>query len=48
MGRTAANLLGRHNSATFLLLGILLHPLQWAGERLSRRPSALRIIARKD
>lgn len=46
MGRTFANILGGHNSVIFLLLGIALHPLQWLGERLSRRPSALRVIAR--
>lgn len=46
MGRTIANVVGRGNSVFFLLLGIALHPLQWLGERLSRRPSALRIIAR--
>jgi 2-polyprenyl-3-methyl-5-hydroxy-6-metoxy-1,4-benzoquinol methylase len=46
MGRTIANLLGCRNSVVFLLLGIALHPLQWLGERLSGRPSALRLIAR--
>jgi 2-polyprenyl-3-methyl-5-hydroxy-6-metoxy-1,4-benzoquinol methylase len=47
MGRTAANLLHRRNSLPFLLLGILLHPVQWLGEIISGRPSALRVIARK-
>lgn len=46
MGRTLANILGGRNSVMFLLLGIALHPLQWLGERLSGRPSALRVIAR--
>lgn len=46
MGRTIANLLGRSSSVIFLLLGIALHPFQWLGERLSGRPSALRVIAR--
>lgn len=46
MGRTVANLLGRRISVIFLLLGIALHPFQWLGERLSKRPSALRVIAR--
>jgi len=46
MGRTVANLLGRRVSVIFLLFGIALHPVQWLGERLSMRPSALRIIAR--
>lgn len=47
MGRTIANWRGRHNSTAFFLLGILLHPIQWLGERLSGHPSALRVIARK-
>lgn len=46
MGRTIANVLGQRISVIFLLLGIALHPLQWLGERLSKRPSALRVIAR--
>lgn len=46
MGRTFATMLGGRNSVIFLLLGIALHPLQWLGERLSRRPSALRVLAR--
>ena len=47
MGRSLANLCGARNSLPFLLAGVALHPIQWAGERLSRRPSALRLIARK-
>jgi SAM-dependent methyltransferase len=46
MGRTVANLLGRKNSPFFIVLGIVLHPIQWLGERFSRRPSALRAVAR--
>lgn len=46
MGRTFANILGGRNTVIFLLLGIALHPVQWLGERLSGRPSALRVIAR--
>lgn len=46
MGRTVANLLRRHNSPVFILLGAALFPIQWLGERISRRPSALRVIAR--
>lgn len=46
MGRTLANVFGRQNNLAFLLAGIALHPLQWLGERLTRQPSALRIIAR--
>ncbi|MDB5698453.1 MAG: hypothetical protein JWN69_1257 [Alphaproteobacteria bacterium] len=47
IGRTLANLLGMRNTLPFLLAGIALHPFQWLGERLTRKPSALRIIARK-
>lgn len=47
MGRSLANALGQDNTLPFLLAGIALHPLQVAGERLSGRPSALRIIARR-
>ena len=47
MGRSLANAFGQPNSLAFLLAGILLHPLQWLGEKLSGRPSAIRIIARK-
>lgn len=47
MGRTLANALGAGNSLPFLLAGIALHPVQWIGEKLSKRPSALRIIARR-
>lgn len=46
MGRSVANLLGRHNGPGFILLGALLHPLQWVVERLTDQPSALRIVAR--
>lgn len=47
MGRSLANLCGARNSLPFLLAGVALHPIQWVGEKLSRRPSALRLIARK-
>jgi SAM-dependent methyltransferase len=47
MGRSLANLVGAQNSVPFLLAGIALHPVQWAGEKLSGRPSALRIVARR-
>jgi SAM-dependent methyltransferase len=47
LGRTLANLLGRRNTLPLLLAGIALHPIQWLGERLTQKPSALRIIARK-
>ncbi|GGJ58031.1 hypothetical protein CDQ92_00700 [Sphingopyxis bauzanensis] len=48
MGRSLANAFGRPNSLPFLLAGIALHPLQWLGEALSGKPSAIRIIARKN
>ena len=47
MGRTLANMIGSDNSLPLLLAGMALHPLQWTGERMSGRPSALRLIARK-
>lgn len=47
MGRTAANLFGSRNNLFWLGLGILLHPLQVVGERLSGQPTAIRAICRK-
>jgi SAM-dependent methyltransferase len=47
MGRTLANLFGRRNSTIFILIGAGLHPIQWALERLTRRPVAIRVIGRK-
>lgn len=47
LGRTISNLFGASNGLPFMLAGIALHPVQWLGEKLSRRPSALRIVARK-
>ena len=47
MGRTLANVFGRSNSLSFLLAGAILHPVQWLVERITGRPSALRVIARK-
>ncbi len=47
MGRTLANLLGRNYSFAFLLAGAVLQPIQWLIERLTRRPSALRMVCRK-
>jgi SAM-dependent methyltransferase len=46
MGRTIANLLGRRNTLFFILLSALLQPVQRLGETLTRRPSALQILAR--
>jgi SAM-dependent methyltransferase len=47
MGRTIANLLGRRNTLFFILLSAVLHPVQRFGEALTRRPSALQVLARK-
>lgn len=47
MGRTVANLFGRKNNVFWLALGVLLHPVQWLGEKLSGQPTAIRVIARK-
>lgn len=47
MGRTLANLFGSRNNLFWLLAGVMLHPIQWLGEKLSGKPSALRIVARK-
>jgi SAM-dependent methyltransferase len=47
MGRTAANLVGRPNSLFFILMTAAFQPLQWIVERLTARPTALRVIARK-
>lgn len=47
MGRSIANLLGTRNSTLFVLLSAVLQPLQWGLEKLTNRPSALRLILRK-
>lgn len=47
MGRTLANMLGRRNGLAFILLSAVLYPLQWSLERVTRRPTALRIVGRK-
>jgi SAM-dependent methyltransferase len=46
MGRSIANLFGLRNTLPLLLIGAALHPIQWSAEKISRRPSALRVIAR--
>ena len=46
-GRSLANVLPARNNLGFLIAGIVLHPIQCLGERLSGRPWALRIVARK-
>ena len=45
MGRSIANVLGARNTLPLLLLGAVLHPVQWIAELVTRRPSALRLIA---
>lgn len=47
IGRTIANMLGRRNSLAFILISAGLHPIQWAVEWLTRRPTAIRIVAQK-
>lgn len=47
MGRTAANIVGSRNNIAFILVSALLQPIQWTVERLTGRPSALRVIAQK-
>jgi SAM-dependent methyltransferase len=46
MGRTLARLAGSRNNLAWLLFGIALYPLQWLGEKLSGRASAIRMVAR--
>lgn len=47
MGRSLANVFGRRNTLPFLLLGAMLNPVQWLLERISGKPSGLRVIARR-
>lgn len=47
MGRSLSNLVGGNKGLFWLLVGIAIHPVQWLGERISRRPSAIRLIIRK-
>lgn len=46
MGRSLGNVFGIGNSLPMLLAGVALHPIQWIVEKVSGRPSALRVIAR--
>lgn len=46
MGRSIANQFGMKNTLPVLVAGAALHPIQWGVERISGRPSALRVIAR--
>lgn len=47
MGRTLANMMGKQNSTLFILISAALQPVQLLFEFVTRRPSALRIVARK-
>jgi SAM-dependent methyltransferase len=47
MGRTFANMAARPNDLIWLILGMLSHPIQLIGERLSSQPSAWRVLARR-
>ena len=47
IGRTLANMLGRPNSSVFVMVSPVLQPLQWFVERVTRRPTALRLVARR-
>ena len=48
MGRTFANIFRSRNNLFWLLLGVSLHPVQWLGEKLTGRSSAIRIISKKN
>lgn len=47
MGRTFANLFGRKNNLFWLLLGVVLHPIQYLGEKMTGQATALRVVATK-
>lgn len=46
IGRSMSNVFGGNKGLAWLLAGIAAHPVQWAGEKIAGRPSALRIILR--
>ena len=46
MGRTLANIFRSRNNIFWLLLGIALHPVQWLGEKMTGRPTSIRVIAK--
>jgi SAM-dependent methyltransferase len=48
MGRSFANTFGGTNNLFWLLLGILAHPVQVVGERLTGNATAIRVIATKE
>jgi 2-polyprenyl-3-methyl-5-hydroxy-6-metoxy-1,4-benzoquinol methylase len=47
MGRTLANVFGKTNNVFWVIAGIVLHPLQIAGEWITGQRTALRVVARK-
>lgn len=47
IGRSLSNLLNGNKGLGWLLIGIAAHPVQWFAEKISRRPSAIRILLRK-
>lgn len=47
MGRTMANITGTKNNLFWVLVGVLLHPIQLFGEWLTGRRTALRAVCRK-
>lgn len=46
-GRSFARMLGRQNSLPFVLASALLFPIQLIGEKLSGKPAAMRVVARR-
>jgi SAM-dependent methyltransferase len=48
MGRSLSNLFDGQKGLFWLLVGIIAHPVQWLGEKISDKPSALRFILRKE
>lgn len=47
MGRTVASVLGKENGPGFIMLSAVLQPIQVGLEWMTRRPSALRILAER-
>lgn len=47
IGRSLARRLHVQNSLPFVLVSAVAFPIQWAVEKITKRPSALRVIARK-
>lgn len=47
IGRSLARAAGARNTLPFVMMSALAYPVQYLGEKLGGRPSALRVIARK-